>query len=84
MPVPGRFPSDVSPLRIIEDDEYVAPPMEGSPCCGSGKENEVPLQVPAPVPAPVPSPMLLRGQAVRRSPRSLQLALGVRAGLLGQ
>ena len=61
--------SDVSPLRIIEDDEYVTPPMEGSPCCGSGKENEVPIQVPT----PVPSPMLLRGQAVRRSPRSLQL-----------
>ena len=42
---------------------------QAAACCDSGKENEVPLQVPT----PVPSPTLLRGQAVRRSPCSLQL-----------
>ena len=69
VPIPGRFPDDISPLRIIEDDKFIVPPVEGSPYCGLEKENEVPIQVPT----PVPSPMLLRGQAVRRSPCSLQL-----------
>ena len=69
LPIPGRFPDDVSPLRIIKDSEYVAPPISEESCGCVDKENVVPVQVPSPVPTPV----VLQEQAVRRSPRSLKL-----------
>ena len=67
--VPGRFPKDLSPLWIIEDSEYVAPPVAEVSCGCTNKENEVPVQVPLPVLTPV----VLQEQAVHRSPRSLTL-----------
>ena len=69
VPVPDRFPDDISPLQVIEDNEYVAPPVSEESCGCVDKENVVPIQVPLPVPTPV----VLREQAVRRSPRSLKL-----------
>ena len=69
VPIPGRFPTSVSPLRVIEDSECVVPPVSKESCGCVDKENADPVQVPAPVPTPV----VLREQAVRRSPRSLKL-----------
>jgi hypothetical protein len=80
--LPGRFPDGEStPLRVIEDDEYVAPLV--SACCAAAvvgelsedlieedeskeKENDVPV--------PVPPPTNLGQALVRRSPRSLKVA----------
>ena len=68
-PIPGWFPDDVSLLRIIEDCEYIEPPVVLSDCGCLEKENKVLIQVPT----PVPSPMILWDQAVCRSPHSLKL-----------
>ena len=69
VPIPGRFPDDISPLRVIEDSDSVVPPMSEESCGCVDKENTDPV----PVPSPVPTPVVLQEQAVRRSPCSLKL-----------
>ena len=69
IPVPGRFPDDMSPLRIIEDSKYIAPLISEESCGCVDKENVVPVQVPSPVLTPV----VLREQVVCWSPRSFKL-----------
>ena len=83
--LPCRFPGGESlPLRVIEDDEYLAPPIAEEKRC-----SECPVQGDVMVedqveeeasgkeneePIPVPEPRVLRDLAVRGSVRTFRLS----------
>jgi hypothetical protein len=82
--LPGRFPEG-GELRVIEDDEYVAPPVAASTsACGCpsptvGELSDDPIVVDSEEerkeneePIPVPEPRVLGDSLVRGSPRTLK------------